>query len=112
MLAVAHPTTPQPAVADVTAPPRRWQSHTSDLVLPEHAGGGVEQGNVALAITVVVWEKLRAPCMRWLASVKRAKAGTSFCYDIPALSLSTPLLSLKLSCAARKVWTLHGVQFF
>jgi hypothetical protein len=40
------------------------------------------------------------------------KSGTSFCYDIPALSLSTPLLSLKLSCAARKVWALHGVQFF
>ena len=40
------------------------------------------------------------------------KSGTSFCYDIPALSLSTPLLSLKLTCAARKVWTLHGVQFF
>ena len=40
------------------------------------------------------------------------KPDTSFCYDIPALSLSTPLLSLKLTCAARKVWTLHGVQFF
>lgn len=25
------------------------------------------------------------------------KSGTRFCYDIPALSLSTPLLSLKLT---------------
>jgi glycosyltransferase involved in cell wall biosynthesis len=40
------------------------------------------------------------------------KSGTGFCYDIQALRLSTPLLSLKLSCAARKSWTLHGVQFF
>ncbi|MBN8474952.1 glycosyltransferase [Sulfuritalea sp.] len=40
------------------------------------------------------------------------KSGTGFCYDIPAFSLSTPLLSLKLSCAARKSWALYGVEFF
>ncbi len=40
------------------------------------------------------------------------KPGTSFCFDIPALNLSTPLLSLKLSCAGRKTWELYGVQFF
>lgn len=39
------------------------------------------------------------------------KAGTRFSFDIPALDLSTPLLSLKLSSTARKRWTLYGVQF-
>jgi hypothetical protein len=40
------------------------------------------------------------------------KAGTRFCYDIPRLGFSVPLLSLKLSCPAQKAWILHGVQFF
>ncbi len=40
------------------------------------------------------------------------KSDTKFCYDIPRLCLSPPLLSLKLSCPAQKAWILHGVQFF
>ncbi len=66
--------------------------------------------------------RVRHPCqLNWILQVctksRRWRDGdfhsrAGFCYDIPAFSLSTPLLSLKLSCAARKSWTLHGVQFF
>jgi glycosyltransferase involved in cell wall biosynthesis len=40
------------------------------------------------------------------------KSGTRFCFDIPALNLSPPLLNLKLSSSAGKTWMLYGVQFF
>lgn len=53
-----------------------------------------------------------APEVLLNGAILSCKSGTGFCFDIPALSISKPLLSLKLSSTARKTWTLHGVQFF
>ncbi|HVS26521.1 MAG TPA: glycosyltransferase [Burkholderiales bacterium] len=39
------------------------------------------------------------------------KPGTRFCYEIPAIDLSSYLLHLQLSSSADKVWHLHAVEF-
>ena len=39
------------------------------------------------------------------------KPGTRFCYEIPAIDLSSYLLHLQLSSSADKIWHLHAVEF-